>query len=123
VPDSRTRATHRSVDTIADTFTGTSGDEVPMMSLYQLHRCVRDQLRSASAPVDRRPRFDVDGYDLRDDERRAVETGDVAGLYQLGLHPLLLHEYCRANGYPRSVYRTLLQAFARPQIRKARWQR
>ncbi len=66
------------------------------MSLYQLHRCVFDYLRAGETSAGAAPDFDVNRYDLTDEERKSVESKDIAALYQMGLHPVLLNGYCRA---------------------------
>jgi len=90
------------------------------MSLYQLHRCVFDYLR-AGETSGTAPDFDVNRYDLTDEERKSVESKDIAALYQMGLHPVLLNGYCRAIGYNRSDYRAILAAQAIPETRTGRW--
>ena len=96
------------------------------MSLYQLHRLVYDWVRagevSSAAGGDGRAGFDTSGYDLTEDEKKAFESKDVAALYQLGLHPVLLNRFCRAAGFARDEYRKILQPFATKEERKARWQ-
>jgi hypothetical protein len=92
------------------------------MSLYQLHRCVFDFIRSGEAKSgNARPVFDVSRYELTEPERTAFEDRDVGALYQLGLHPVLLNAFCRATGYTRDDYRKVLSAFAKPDERKGRW--
>lgn len=97
------------------------------MSLYQLHRCVYDWVRAGevnSADAgDGRLNFDMSGYELTDDERKAFENKDVAAFYQLGLHRVLLNRYCRAAGFARDEYRKILEPFAEKEERKGRWQR
>ena len=97
------------------------------MSLYQLQRCVYDWVRAgevnSAAAGDGRASFDVSAYELTDDEKKAFETRDVAALYQLGLHEVLLNRFCRAAGFARDDYRKLLEPFAKPQERRGRWQR
>jgi len=93
------------------------------LSLYQLHRAVWDQLRAGEVSSGPGRAFDVTRYDLTEPERRALEDRDMASLYQLGLHPVLLNGYARANGFSRDGYREVLQVFAGPETRKARWQK
>src|SRR5689334_11133338 len=84
------------------------------VSLYQLQRCVWDRLRAGEANSRSNgngSHFDARGYDLTDEERQAFETRDVAALYRLGLHPVLLNAFCRASGYSRDDYRKALQVF------------
>ena len=77
-------------------------------------------------------RFDGSRYELTDEERRAFERRDPAALYRLGLHPVLLHGFCRAVGYRRDEYREMLAAESPPAPgsepepsweRTGRWQR
>ena len=98
------------------------------MSLYQLHRCVYDWVRagevgSGAAGGAGRESFDSSGYELTDDEKKAFETKDIAALYQLGLHEVLLNRFARAAGFARDDYRKLLEPFAKPEERRGRWQR
>ena len=94
-----------------------------VVSLYQLQRCVWDSIRAGQVSGSTNRVFDVDSYDLSEDEKKAVESADVGRLYQLGLHPVLLNGFCRASGFSRDEYRGILQAFAQPEERKARWQK
>ena len=100
---------------------------IDVVSLYQLHRCVYDYIRageiSDGGDADARQSFDPGRYELSDDELKAFETKDVAALYRLGLHSVLLNRFCRAVGYSRDDYRKLLEPFAVPQERRARWQK
>ena len=93
------------------------------MSLYQLHRCVWDSVKAGAVSSGRGPDFDINRYDLDETERAAVENKDIAELYRLGLHPVLLNGYCRAAGYTLNSYREVLQVFATPEPRRARWQK
>ena len=91
------------------------------MSLYQLHRCVFDFLRAGEVSSGAAPSFDASNYDLSDSERKVFEAKDIAALYQLGLHPVLLNGYCRAIGYERSDYRAILASQSLPETRVGRW--
>ena len=91
------------------------------MSLYQLRRCVFDDLRAGEVSSGAAPDFDVSRYDLTDEERKIFESKDIAALYQMGFHPVLLNGYCRAIGYERSDYRAILAAQAVPETRTGRW--
>jgi hypothetical protein len=97
------------------------------VSLYQLHRCVYDWVRAGEVSDrddgDGRENFDVSGYELTDDELKAFETKDIAALYQLGLHEVLINRFARAAGFARDEYRALLQPFAKPEERRGRWQK
>jgi hypothetical protein len=93
------------------------------MSLYQLHRCVWDQIRANEVSSGPGKSFDANRYDLTPEERKAFEDRDVASLYRLGLHPVLLNGFCRASGYSRDAYRSTLAVFASQETRRARWQK
>ena len=73
------------------------------MSLYQLHRCVFDYLRAGEVSSGAAPDFDVSSYDLGDEERKSFESKNIAALYQMGFHPVLLNGYCRTIGYERNI--------------------
>jgi hypothetical protein len=64
----------------------------------------------------------TDRYELTDTERRAFDDRDVAGLYRLGLHPVLLNGFCRSIGVSRDEYRKVLEPFATPETLTPRWQ-
>jgi len=91
------------------------------MSLYQLHRAIFDYLRAGEVGSGGRADFDVSRYELTDEERKAFDAQDIAALYHLGLHPVLLNGYCRAVGYGRDDYRAILGAHAVPETRTGRW--
>jgi hypothetical protein len=91
------------------------------MSLYQLHRAIFDYLRAGEVKSGTAPDFDLGRYDLTDEERKAFEAKDVAAIYQMGLHPVLLNGYCRAIGYGRDEYRAILAAHVVPEARTGRW--
>ncbi|HEY0813678.1 MAG TPA: hypothetical protein VGE11_10400 [Pseudonocardia sp.] len=97
------------------------------MSVYQLNRCVYDWVRAGEvnshAGTDGRIGFDDSGYELTDDERKAFQARDVASLYQLGLHEVLLNRFCRAAGFARDEYRALLAPLGVKEERRGRWQR
>jgi hypothetical protein len=98
------------------------------MSWYQLHRCVYDWVRAGEVGGGEgsgggRAGFDDSGYELTDDERKAFEDRDVAALYQLGLHQVLLNRFCRAAGFARDDYRKLLEPFGEKEGRTGRWQK
>jgi hypothetical protein len=97
------------------------------MSWYQLHRCVYDWVRAGEVnsadAAGGRAGFDDSGYELTAEERKAFENRDVAGLYNLGLHAVLLNRFCRAAGFARDDYRKLLEPFGEKEERMGRWQR
>jgi hypothetical protein len=79
------------------------------MNAYALQRAIYDYLnprgRPGTAALDAallRAR-----YGLGDAEITAVLEGDVATLYRLGVHPVLLNSYARAR-VPRDRYRAAL---------------
>jgi hypothetical protein len=100
---------------------------VVSVSSYQLHRCVWDYLRAGEVKSNSNSnssgKFDDSKYELTGEERTAFEGKDVAGLYRLGLHPVLLNAFCRAAGYSRDDYRKVLAVFAVPEERIGRWQK
>ena len=97
------------------------------MSLYQLNRAVYDWIRAgevnSAAGGAGREGFDLSGYDLSDDERKAFEDKDIAAFYCMGLHQVLINRYARAAGFARDAYRTILAPYAEPEERKGRWQK
>jgi hypothetical protein len=93
------------------------------VSLYQLHRCIYDYIRAAEVSGGAMRSFDVNTYDLTEEERKAFESTDVAALYQLGLHPVLLNRFCRQAGFSRNDYRKILEPLGTTEERKGRWQK
>jgi hypothetical protein len=93
------------------------------VSLYQLQRCVWDKVRAGQVSGSTMRAFDVNQYDLSETERKAFESKDVGTLYTIGLHPVLLNGFCRAEGFSRNEYRAVLERLGEPETRKARWQR
>jgi len=97
------------------------------VSVYQLNRLVYDWVRAgevnSSDGGDGRAGFDVSGYELSDDERKAFDSKDIAQLWQLGLHDVLVNRYARAIGLSLADYRGILTPHAKPEERKGRWQK
>jgi hypothetical protein len=90
------------------------------MSAYGLQQYLFDQLARWSA--DRDDVLDVAPYPLDAAETAAVQRNDVAALYRLGVHPVLLNAWCRATGHSRDDYRALLAPLRRPDDGRApRW--
>ena len=94
------------------------------MSLYQVQQCLYNYLRTleaveAGSPV---PELSTSGYDLNEDEERALKAGDVGAMYLMGIHPVIINGYCRAMGYRRADYRELLENKNNEPKRKTRWQ-
>ena len=97
------------------------------MSLYQLHRCVYDWVRAGEVNSDSggdgREGFDIGAYELTDEERKAFENRDIAAMYKLGLHQVLINRYARAAGYARDDYRKILEPLGQKEEGKGRWQK
>jgi hypothetical protein len=94
------------------------------VSLYQLHRCVWDAVRASEVKSNNTgSHFDPGRYDLTESEREAFVNRDVAALYRLGLHPVLLNGFCRASGFTRDDYRAALAPFSTREERTGRWQK
>jgi hypothetical protein len=93
------------------------------MSLFQVQQCLFDYLRALeNSEPGTSPDIKVDGYDLTEQEARALREGDIGAIYAMGTHPVIVNGYCRAKGYKRADYRPLLEAVSKPERRKARWQ-
>ena len=90
------------------------------MSQYQLQKLVYDYLREAGTASERPP-IVTDGYDLTGEEQAAVEAADIRGLYQLGLHPVLVNAFARVMGYQRDDYAKMLSDLDRPPEVTPRW--
>jgi hypothetical protein len=89
------------------------------MSLYQVQKCLFDFLRAKGrAPPDNKPEVSVKGYELTEEERKAVETPDVSKLYAMSTHPVIINSFSRSMGYRRADYRPLLagSAAAKPDL-------
>jgi hypothetical protein len=86
------------------------------MAAYALQRAIFDYLNPRDRPG--APALDAESlqarYGLADAEVRALVDADVAALYQLGVHPVLLNSFARA-GVPRDRYRAALAALERPR--------
>jgi hypothetical protein len=90
------------------------------VSAYALQQLLFDQLGRRSAEPG--TALVVAGYDLTPAELDAVERNDIAGLFELGVHPVLLNAWCRATGHTRDQYRELLAPHRRPDDGKEpRW--
>jgi hypothetical protein len=92
------------------------------VSLYEVQQCLFDYLRAMEdAPPGPKPDISTEGYDLSDSERKALAAGDVGAFGAMGVHPVIINGYCRAMGYKRADYRTLLAGVAH-EPRRTRWQ-
>ena len=89
-----------------------------------MQQCLFDYLRAMENAAEGapRPELSVEGYDLTEEERAALVKGDVAAFYAAGTHPVIINGYCRAMGYKRADYRSLLEAVSDETKRKTRWQ-
>ena len=76
------------------------------MSAYALNKMIRDVNRDPT----RREQFFTDaaaftaGYALTEEEARAVITRDVATLYKLGVHGLILRPFSLLHKMPEPEY-------------------
>jgi hypothetical protein len=81
------------------------------MTAYPLQRAIYDFLNPRGRPG--APGLDAAElrarYGLGEAEVRALVEGDVAALYRLGVHPVLLNGFARAR-IPRDRYRAALAA-------------
>jgi hypothetical protein len=82
------------------------------MSLYQLQKFLFDINRDRD--LQRQCRADLPGvldrYDLGDEERRALEAGDVGLIYVLGANGQLLMHYAAFLGMPWADYIAAMRA-------------
>ena len=95
------------------------------MTLYMVQRCLFDHLRRLEAAGDGpKPVIVTEGYDLTPEEVRAVSEPDIGAIYAMGTHPVIINGFCRALGYKRADYRTLLEnSGVVPERKKTRWQK
>ena len=96
------------------------------MSTYQMQKVLFDYLRAREhAPKDAKPSISTivaQGYDLDDEERKAVEDLDLGKLYALGTHPVIINSLARNMGYRKADYRPLLAGSMPPEGKvKPRW--
>nr|WP_296064534.1 hypothetical protein [uncultured Actinoplanes sp.] len=96
------------------------------MSTYQMQKVLFDYLRAREhAPKDEKPDIATvvaRGYDLDDEERKAVEDLDLGKLYALGTHPVIINGLARNMGYRKADYRPLLAGSMPPERKvKPRW--
>lgn len=79
------------------------------MTAYALQKAIHDYLNPRGRPDP--PTLDPDAlharYGLGEAEVRALVEADVAALYRLGVHPVLLNSFARAR-VPRDRYRAAL---------------
>lgn len=79
------------------------------MSLYQVQQCLFDHVRALEAVGSTRRADSVvtEGYTLTPTEQEALGRCDIAGLYGMGVHPVIVNALARALGWKRADYRTL----------------
>lgn len=82
--------------------------------MYRLKNDVRKQ-----AEFKERASAAFDGFDLSEAEVRALTDGDVAYLFGIGVHPLLLVPYSRYAGIPRPEYLAKLQPLRNTRFTKS----
>jgi hypothetical protein len=84
------------------------------VSAYTLQKAIYDYLNPKGRPG--APALDPEDlrarYELSEAELWAILESDVAALYRLGVHPVLLNGYCRAR-VPRERYRAALAELER----------
>jgi hypothetical protein len=78
------------------------------MSLYQLHAAMYRYLNPKDgAPLPLEREAVLERFDLNERELDALLRTDVAELYRLGVHPVMLNSYARARMSPPE-YRAIL---------------
>jgi hypothetical protein len=93
------------------------------MSLYQVQQCLFDYLRAMEdADTQTKPEIRLAGYDLTEQETDALRRGDVGALAAMKVHPVIINGYCRAMGYKRADYRSLIADAVPHTPRRTRWQ-
>lgn len=98
------------------------------MTYYALNKAIFDHLRRLEATDNTRAADDVltEGYALDEAELAAAKACDVAAFYDLGVHPVLINGFCRANGWKRADYKKLFRAeqiAAAEAMEGVRWQK
>ena len=95
------------------------------MSTYAVQQAIFDHLRALEVVEHGRDAavVDTDGYGVSADEARSLREGDVAAWHRMGVHPVLINAWCRANGWKGPSYRVLFGEEPAETPRRARWQR
>lgn len=80
------------------------------MSLFQVQRVMYASKRdkALAARLKSSPDATLAEFDLTEAERHALRDGDLAALYRMGVHPLLLAPYSRLLGIARPDYHAAL---------------
>jgi hypothetical protein len=95
------------------------------VSVYAVQQAIFDHLRALEVvgrDVDPAS-IDGDSYGVTAEEARSLREGDVAAWHLMGVHPVLIDAWCRANGWRGPSYRLLFGDAAGESPRRARWQR
>jgi hypothetical protein len=81
-------------------------ERVAVMSAYHLQKMLRDinRLPPIREAYFKSPAEFVNGYDLTDEERRAVVELDIGTLYRLGVHGLILRPFTLLHKVPEPDY-------------------
>jgi hypothetical protein len=92
------------------------------MSLHGLHSFMYRLKNDAALQQHFKERADAafTEFELDEPEIRALREGDVATLYQMGVHPLLLVPYSRYAGIARPDYLTKLAPLKGTRVMKSR---
>jgi hypothetical protein len=95
------------------------------VSIYQVQKALYDYLRAREHAAGEKPDIQTvaaQGYDLDDEERKAVEELDLGKLYAMGTHPVIINGLARNMGYRKADYRPLLAGSMPPERKvKPRW--
>ena len=89
------------------------------MSVYHLNKLCHRMLRDFDfrAAMQRDPAAPIAPYDLTNEERTALLAGDVARLFEMGVHPFLLSFLTRYEivGLTGAVYSERIRAAHDPR--------
>ena len=89
------------------------------MSVYQLNKLCHRMLRDFDfrAAMQRDPAAAIAPFDLNEQEREALLAGDVARLFEMGVHPFLLSFLTRYEivGLTGPVYSERIRAARDPR--------
>jgi hypothetical protein len=82
------------------------------MSLYALQKLIRDVNRKPNCreAFFKSPETFADGYELAEDEKRALVARDITALYAMGVHGLLLRPFTLLHQMPEPDYLKAIRA-------------
>jgi Aromatic-ring-opening dioxygenase LigAB, LigA subunit len=82
------------------------------MSLYALQKLIRDVNRKPACreAFFKSPETFADGYELAEDEKRALVARDITALYTMGVHGLLLRPFTLLHQMPEPDYLKAIRA-------------